>query len=108
MAKLLIKHVNLLWFGLVALVALALLLNPQWLNRETLAEFLDRFGTQAFLVFAGISLSRAILLLPSTPFVLAGALAFPDWPLLVLATSMIGVFFGALLVHSFPRHWRLR
>ena len=96
------KHLNLVWFGLVATTALMLFLNPELLERENLAAFLERFGTEAFVVYVLISLVRAVLLIPSTPFILAGALAFPDWPLAVLAVSMSGIFSGALLVHSFP------
>ena len=96
------KHLNLVWFGLVATTALVLFLNPELLERERLALFISEFGTEAFVVYVLISLARAMLLIPSTPFILAGALAFPDWPLAVLAASMAGIFSGALLVYSFP------
>lgn len=97
-----IKHLNLIWFGLVAIVALVLFLNPELLERETLAAFLERFGAEAFAIYVLISLTRAVLLIPSTSFILAGAVAFPDWPLAVLTASMAGIACGALLVHSFP------
>ncbi len=97
-----IKHLNLIWFGIVGVTALMLFLNPELLERENLAAFLDRFGAEAFAVYVLICLTRAVLLIPSTPFILAGALAFPDWPLAVLAASMAGILSGALLVHSFP------
>ena len=102
------KHFNLVWFGLVATTALVLFLNPELLERERLAAFLERFGAEAFAVYVLISLARAVLLIPSTPFIFAGALAFPDWPLAVLAASMSGIFSGALLVYSFPGIGRLR
>ena len=35
-------------------------------------------------------------------FVLAGAISFPQWPLLVFAISLTGVVVGAFLVYSFP------
>ena len=97
-----LKHVNVFWFGVIAVTALVLFLNPELLERERLARFISEFGTEAFIVYVLISLVRAMLLIPSTPFIFAGALAFPDWPLAVLAASMAGVFSGALLVYSFP------
>ncbi len=97
-----LKHLNIIWFGLIAVTAPILFINPGLIEREMLAGFLERFGAQAFAVYVLICLTRAALLIPSTPFILAGALAFPDWPLAVLAASMAGVLSGSLLVHSFP------
>ncbi len=96
------KHLNLVWFGVVAAATLLVLLNPELLDRENLAAFIERFGVLAFIIFTLLSLTRAVLLIPSTPFVLAGALAFPDWPIAVFLVSLAGVFCGALLVRSFP------
>jgi uncharacterized membrane protein YdjX (TVP38/TMEM64 family) len=54
------------------------------------------------LVYVLLSLSRALLMIPSTPFVLGGAIAFPDMPVVVWFISVAGVVVGALLVYSFP------
>ncbi len=97
-----IKHLNLIWFGLVAIATLVLFLNPELLERESLAAFLERFGAEAFVIYLLICLTRSLLLIPSTPFIFAGAIAFPDWPLAVLAASMAGVLSGSLLIYSFP------
>jgi uncharacterized membrane protein YdjX (TVP38/TMEM64 family) len=43
-----------------------------------------------------------MLMIPCTPFVLAGAISFPQWPVVVLIISLIGIVVGALLVYSFP------
>jgi len=56
----------------------------------------------ALIVYILISLTRSLLLIPCTPFVLAGAISFPQWPILVFLISMAGVVVGALLVYSFP------
>lgn len=97
-----LKHLNIVWFGLVALATVFVLLNPEWLERERLAAFITEFGAEAFVVYVLICLTRSLLLIPSTPFIFAGALAFPDWPLAVLAASMAGVLSGSLLIYSFP------
>lgn len=97
-----LKHLNLIWFGLVAVATLVVILNPGLLDREALADFVVRFGTVAFIVYVLLCLTRSLLLIPSTPFIFAGAIAFPDWPFAVLAASMAGVLSGSLLIYSFP------
>tara|TARA_B110000444_G_C18761193_1_gene557678 strand:- start:67 stop:516 length:450 start_codon:yes stop_codon:yes gene_type:complete len=59
-------------------------------------------GSMALIVYVLISLTRAMLLMPSTPFILAGAISFPQWPFWVFAISLVGVVVGAFLVYSFP------
>ena len=96
------RHLNVFWFGLVFAAAATFLIYPELLEREALADFVVRFGPEAFVVYVLICLTRSLLLIPSTPFIFAGALAFPDWPLAVLAASMAGVLSGSLLIYSFP------
>lgn len=102
MRQLLITHINTLWLALVAILGGLLLLFPDWLSRESIAGFLDGLGTLALFVYIALSLSRAALMIPCTPFVLAGGIAFPELLLLVWAISLVGVVVGAFLVYSFP------
>ena len=97
-----IKNLNLIWFAIVGVAVLVFFLNPELLDRETLADFVTHFGAEAFVVYVLICLTRSLLLIPSTPFIFAGAIAFPDWLLAVLAASMAGVLSGSLLIYSFP------
>ena len=59
-------------------------------------------GALALGVYILLSLSRALLMIPCTPFVLAGGISFPESPLLVMAISFAGIVAGAFLVYSFP------
>ena len=97
-----LSHLNTLWLLLCGSGLLFLAFNPGLLRREVIAGFLDSLGPGALLVYVLLSLSRAALLLPATPFVLAGGLVFPGQPLLVFAVSLAGIAAGALLVYSFP------
>lgn len=100
--QLFITHLNTLWLLLVAVVLSLLLIFPDWVSRESIAGFLEGLGAMALAVYVLFSLTRAALMLPCTPFVLAGGIAFPQMPLLVLLISLAGVVAGAFLVYSFP------
>lgn len=102
MRHLLITHFNTIWLLLVAGVLSVLLIFPEWLTRESIATFLESLGNLALLVYVILSLGRALLMMPCTPFVLAGGIVFPDQPFLVLMISLAGVVTGAFLVYSFP------
>lgn len=102
MRQFFITHINTLWLVLVAFLGGLLLLFPEWLTRESIAGFLDSLGALALLSYLLLSLSRAILMIPCTPFVLAGGIAFPEQLALVWLISLAGVVAGAYLVYSFP------
>jgi uncharacterized membrane protein YdjX (TVP38/TMEM64 family) len=97
-----VKHLNTLWLAIVALVLIAIALNPNLLNRDSIAGFLDGLGPSALVVYIGISLARALLMMPSTPFILAGAAVFPQMSVLIFIISYIGVIAGTLLIYMFP------
>ncbi len=97
-----ITHINTLWLLLVAGVLCLLLIFPDWLSRESIAGFIEGLGAMALLVYILLSLSRALLMFPCTPFVLAGGIVFPEQLLLVWLISLAGVVAGAYLVYSFP------
>ena len=96
------KHINTVWLGIVAIILIWLLLNPEIASQESISNFLNGLGTMALLVYVLVSLTRAVLMIPSTPFVLAGAISFPDMPVVVWLISATGVVVGAFLVYSFP------
>ncbi len=97
-----LKHFNTFWLGLVIVVMCLLWFNSDWLSREAIAAFLNSLGAFAFVGYVALSLGRALFLIPCTPFVLAGAMSFPQWPGLVFAVSITGIVVGVLLVYSFP------
>lgn len=98
----LIQHLNTIWLAIVAVCLLLLLIYPDAISRESVSRFLQDLGTLALLVYIVLSLTRALLMIPCTPFVLAGGVTFPDMPLLVMLISYAGIVAGAYLVYSFP------
>ena len=59
-----VKHLNTLWLITVAVVLIVIGLNPDILNRDSIAGFLDGLGPSALIVYIGISLARALLMMP--------------------------------------------
>ncbi len=97
-----IKHLNTIWIAIVAVILALIVIYPEMLTRESISELLNQMGAMALLAYVFMSLTRSILLIPCTPFVLAGAISFPQWPILVFVVSLAGVVVGAFLVYSFP------
>ena len=97
------RHINTVWLAICAAVLITLLINPDLLNRDNISQFLNSLGPGAFGVYFVLCLSRALLFIPVTPFILGGAIAFADRPILVIATSMLGILVGGFLVYRFPR-----
>ena len=97
-----IKHLNTVWLIAVAMILGMLVIYPELLTRESISQLLGQLGSMALIIYVLMSLTRAVLLIPCTPFVLAGAISFPQWPFLVFAISLAGVVVGAFLVYSFP------
>ena len=102
MRAFLIQHINTIWLSIVVVWAGMLLLYPEALSRDSISDFLNGLGTLALIVYIGLSLTRALLMIPCTPFVLAGGITFPEVPVLVMAISYAGIVAGAYLVYSFP------
>lgn len=96
------RHINTIWFVLVALVLSLTLFFPQWLSREVISDFLGEMGVLALVAYILLCLTRSLLLLPSTPFILAGAISFPQSLFLVMLISLLGIVVGGFLVYSFP------
>ena len=97
-----LRHINSVWLCLVAVAIGFLLLFPDWLTRDSISAYLGSLGSGALLVYLLMCITRSLLMIPVTPFVLAGAITFPDLLMLVFATSMVGILVGAFLIHSFP------
>jgi uncharacterized membrane protein YdjX (TVP38/TMEM64 family) len=77
------------------------LFYPERFTAEAIRAFLDGSQGWMLLLYLAISLGRGILLLPSTPFVLAGALLFPDLQWTVFWTSIAGVLAGGTYIYFF-------
>lgn len=95
------KIINYLWISLVLFILIYLLLNPTAFSAEHLSVFLKKFGHWVWVAYIAISFLRGIFLFPSTPFVFAGAILFPEKLILVGIISILGILFSATLLYYF-------
>ena len=95
------RAVYFFWLAAIVVALGIFLFNPSAFTPENLAEFLSTYEAQAIIVYAAISIFRGLFLVPSTPFVLAGAILFPDSLWAVYIISMIGVMAGSSAVYYF-------
>ncbi len=102
MRAFLIQHINTFWLLIVGTCLVLLFMFPDAITRDSISDFLNGLGAMALLVYILLSLTRALLMMPCTPFVLAGGITFPEWPWLVMLISYAGIVAGAYLVYSFP------
>lgn len=71
---------------------------PQFTPEQLAGDFRSWQGLMLW-VYLAASVSRALVLIPSTPFVLAGCLLFPDQPVMVLAVSLLAIAISASLLY---------
>ncbi|MEX1001569.1 MAG: VTT domain-containing protein [Crocinitomicaceae bacterium] len=89
------------WLSLVIAVLLLFIIKPSYFTPGFIAGFLADYSSGLLGIYFLASLLRGLFLIPSTPFVLAGAILFPEHPALVITISMIGILFGATAIYYF-------
>jgi len=93
------RGISLIWLGLILFLLIFFALNPVYLSAEGLAEFFRQFEGQIWWVYISIFLIRGIFLIPSTPFVLVGALLFPQQAIWVVVVSLLAVLSSATFLY---------
>ena len=89
------------WIAGIVVVGCAYLMSPDMLSPDRIVAFVRTFEGEMLFVYIAASFIRGFFLIPSTPFVLGGAMLFPDQLFLVLAISMAGIMFSASLLYYF-------
>jgi uncharacterized membrane protein YdjX (TVP38/TMEM64 family) len=76
-------------------------LYPDQFTANKIAASFSQHHDLAILAYLLVSVTRGLFLLPSTPFVLAGVLLFPEDLPVVFLISMTGVLAGSAIVYLF-------
>lgn len=95
------KVIYTIWILCILSVGVIYLYRPELFSAERLVEFLTNFQTELLLTYTVLTFVRGFFLIPSTPFVIGGAMLFPDMLALVLFISMGGVLFSTACVYYF-------
>ena len=96
------KQIIWLVWMLLAISALACyLIFPEWFDAARFLALLKDHRTAILLGYLLLSLVRGVFFIPSTPFIVAGALLFPESKMLVFLISMAGVVSGGTYVYFF-------
>lgn len=95
------KIIYILWVLCVLTVGGFYIYNPTLFSAESLIGFITRFESELLVTYILLTFVRGFFLIPSTPFVIGGALLFPDRLLMVLVISMSGVLFSTACIYYF-------
>ena len=87
------------WLAVVVGVVAVVAAGPVELTAEGIGRALRATGAWGWVAFGAWLCLRGVLLLPSTPMLLAGAVAFADARGLAVAVAMAGVVVSAWLVY---------
>lgn len=84
---------------MIAAALISLLIWPEHFKPEGIKATLDKFHHEAVFIYLVASLLRGLSLLPSTPLIIAGTLAFPSHPWMVLAISVFGILVSSSMIY---------
>jgi uncharacterized membrane protein YdjX (TVP38/TMEM64 family) len=93
--------IYILWLAMIFSAVMVFLFKPEVGSPDYIINIIRRFENEMLLVYILMTIGRGFFLIPSTPFVIGGALLFPDKLFLVLVLSMIGVMFSATALYFF-------
>ena len=88
-----------IWIVLILTAIVLYFLFPKEFTAKGINDFIAQFNTIAIVIYLLICLIRGLFLIPSTPFVLAGALLFPDKLWLVFIISMLGILGSGTFIY---------
>jgi uncharacterized membrane protein YdjX (TVP38/TMEM64 family) len=90
-----------LWAAIVVSALLSFFIWPEQFTPQGIAALLTTFRSEALLIYLLFSVVRGFTLLPSTPLIIAGTLAFPAEPWIVLTISMLGIIASSSMIYWF-------
>lgn len=101
------KSILLVWLGLIVFCLSYYFIHPERFTADEITFFLQKFNAQILIVYFIISVLRGFTLIPSTPFVLAGAIILPEQPFLALFISLLSIGISATMIYYFSDYLNL-
>lgn len=95
------KTLYALWIAIVLVFLLVVIIFPDLFTAENIYSVLSEYKNFVWGAYIFVSFISGFFVLPSTPFVLAGVLLFPQYPIAVLCVSMFAILSSASIVYYF-------
>lgn len=89
------------WVICIVIICGFYLTRPELFTADALVGYLTRFQSELLISYIFLTFVRGFFLVPSTPFVIGGAILFPERLLMVLTISMAGVLFSTACIYYF-------
>ncbi len=99
---------NVLLFSWISLILFSVglyFLRPQLFTSEKLASFFHNFEGYILVIYIFICMFRGFTLIPSTPFVIAGTILFPDKPVAIFIISLVGILSSSSIIYYFSGYF---
>jgi uncharacterized membrane protein YdjX (TVP38/TMEM64 family) len=90
-----------LWIVLIIGIGIVCLIYPELSSPEYITATIKKFQNEMLWIYILLTFVRGFFLIPSTPFVIAGALLFPEHLTWVLLISMAGIMFSTTSIYYF-------
>ncbi len=87
------------WLCIILGGIIAYFVWPEAFTPGNIAGVLEEFRREALVVYGVVSVLRGFTLLPSTPLVIAGTIAFPEQPWVVLGVSLFGIVVSSSAIY---------
>lgn len=101
------KLILLVWLVLIIFCLSYYFIHPERFTVDEITFFLQKFNAQILIVYFTVSVLRGFTMIPSTPFVLAGAIILPEQPLLALFISLLSISISSTMIYYFSDYLNL-
>ena len=89
------------WLSVVLMLIVTYAMEPEWRTPERILSLLRASGRGVMIAYLLLSVMRPFTLLPNTVLIVVGTLLFPEQPLFVGLSSLVGACASAALVYYF-------
>lgn len=90
-----------LWMTILIIFLISYFIHPDFFTAKSITGFIKSFNNYILLIYVILFILRGFTLIPGTPFVIAGAMLFPDRPVLILFICILCMLFSAFILYYF-------
>lgn len=99
--------VRIFWALLILGTLIFCIARPDLFKPKNISGLINEYKGNLLFLYAIVSLLKGFLLVPTTPFIVAGVLLFPEMPFQVFFISVLGIVIGGAGVYFFTDRFKL-